>query len=358
MGSSSMEEMAIPQSEEDGFLRAIGLPSGIAAIMVSKAAIELGVFEIIAKAGEGAKLSAKQIADCLPTHNPNAPVMLDRMLKFLANQSILKCTLTEDNQCSYNLTPISKNFVPNEDGVSLSALVQLGTDKVFVNSWYALKDAVLEGGVPFNRTHGMHAFEYPGKDSRFNEVFNRAMHDHSAIAMKRVVECYKGFEGVKEVVDVGGGFGSTLSCIISKYPNIKGINFDLPHVIKEAPAIPGVEHIPGDMFESVPCGEIIFMKWILHDWDDEHCLKLLKNCWKALPESGKVVLVESILPEHPEKDVEYGSAFYADVLMMTMNPGGKERTHREFEALAKEAGFSALKAVCAVNAEWVIELYK
>ncbi|XP_019173800.1 PREDICTED: caffeic acid 3-O-methyltransferase-like [Ipomoea nil] len=359
MGSSSMEEMVkIPSEEEEGFLRAIGLPSGIAVMMVSKAAIELGVFEIIAKGGEGAKISAKEIADCLPTQNPNAPVMLDRMLKFLANQSILRCTLTEDNHCSYSLTPISKNFVPNEDGVSLSALVQLITDKVFVNSWYALKDAVLEGGVPFNRTHGMHAFEYPGKDRRFNEVFNRAMHEHSAMAMKRVVECYKGFEGVKEVVDVGGGFGSTLSCIISKYPNIKGINYDLPHVIKEAPAIPGVEHIPGDMFESVPCGEIIFMKWILHDWDDEHCLKLLKNCWKALPESGKVVLVEGILPEHPEKDVAYGSAFYADILMMTMNPGGKERTQRQFEALAKEAGFAALKAVCAVNTEWVIELYK
>nr|GME13482.1 caffeic acid 3-O-methyltransferase-like [Ipomoea batatas]GME17021.1 caffeic acid 3-O-methyltransferase-like [Ipomoea batatas] len=171
------------------------------------------------------------------------------------------------------------------------------------------------------------------------------MHDHSAIAMKRVVECYKGFEGAKEVVDVGGGYGSTLSCIISKYPNIKGINFDLPHVIKEAPAIPGVEHIPGDMFESVPCGEIIFMK-------------LLKNCWKALSESGKVVLVGSILPEHPEKDGGYGCPFYGDVLMMTMNPGGKERTHREFEALAKEAGFAALKVICAVNTEWVIELYK
>nr|GLL36122.1 caffeic acid 3-O-methyltransferase-like [Ipomoea trifida] len=354
-----MEEMVkIPSEEEVGFLRAMGLQSGIAVVMVSKAAIELGVFEIIAKGGEGAKLSAQQIADCLPTQNPNAPLMLDRMLKFLANHSILSCTLTQDDhQCLYSLTPISNNFVPNQDGVSLSSMLQLITHKAFVNSWYGLKDAVLEGGVPFNRTH---AFENPGKDIRYKEIVNKAMHDHSAIAMKRVVECYKGFEEAKEVVDVGGGFGASLSCIVSKYPNIKGINFDLPYVIKDAPAIPGVEHIPGDMFDSVPCGEIIFMKWILHCWDDEHCLKLLRNCWNALPESGgKVVLVESVLPEHPEKDVVYGNnAFYVDILMMTMNRGGKGRTHREFEALAKEAGFSALKLICPVDTEWVIELYK
>nr|GME13194.1 caffeic acid 3-O-methyltransferase-like [Ipomoea batatas] len=137
---AQMEEMVkIPSEEEVGFLRAMGLQSGIAVVMVSKAAIELGVFEIIAKGGEGAKLSAQQIADCLPcTQNPNAPLMLDRMLKFLANHSILSCTLTQDHQSSYSLTPISNNFVPNQDGVSLSSMIQLITHKAFVNSWYQL----------------------------------------------------------------------------------------------------------------------------------------------------------------------------------------------------------------------------
>lgn len=111
---------------------------------------------------------------------------------------------------------------------------------------YALKDAVLEGGVPFKKAHGMHLYEYPGKDCRFNEVFNKAMHDHSTIVIKRVVECYKGFEGANNnnnvvvVVDVGGGSGATMANIVSKHHNIKGINFDLPHVIKQAPAYPGI----------------------------------------------------------------------------------------------------------------------
>ncbi|KAK4849017.1 hypothetical protein QYF36_019884 [Acer negundo] len=81
-----------------------------------------------------------------------------------------------------------------------------------------------------------------------------------------------GFENVKQLVDVGGGLGVTLKAVTAKYPHIKGINFDLPHVIQRAPNYPGVEHVGGDMFESVPKGDAIFMKWILHDWSDEHCL--------------------------------------------------------------------------------------
>lgn len=109
---------------------------------------------------------------------------------------------------------------------------------------YYLKDAVLEGGIPFNKAYGMTAFEYHGTDPRFNKVFNRGMSDHSTITMKKILETYKGFEGLKTVVDVGGGIGATLNMIISKYPHIKGINFDLPHVVSDAPNYPGMNCRP------------------------------------------------------------------------------------------------------------------
>lgn len=102
-----------------------------------------------------------------------------------------------------------------------------------------MKDAVLEGGIPFNRAYGMTAFEYHGKDPRFNKVFNNGMSGHSTITMKKILETYKAFEGLKSIVDVGGGTGATLNMIVSKYPTIKGINFDLPHVIDDAPSYPG-----------------------------------------------------------------------------------------------------------------------
>ncbi|RWR74041.1 caffeic acid O-methyltransferase 1 [Cinnamomum micranthum f. kanehirae] len=96
-----------------------------------------------------------------------------------------------------------------------------------------MKDAILEGGLPFEKAHGMNLFEYPKTKTRFNKVFNRAMLNHSIVNMKKMLETYKGFEGLKEVVDVGGGVGAMLNMIISKYPHIKGINYDLPHVIAD-----------------------------------------------------------------------------------------------------------------------------
>jgi hypothetical protein len=108
---------------------------------------------------------------------------------------------------------------------------------------YYLKDAILDGGIPFNKAYGMTAFEYHGTDPRFNKVFNKGMSDHSTITMKKLLETYKGFEGLTSLVDVGGGTGAVVNTIVSKYPSIKGINFDLPHVIEDAPSYPGTHFV-------------------------------------------------------------------------------------------------------------------
>ena len=98
---------------------------------------------------------------------------------------------------------------------------------------------MIEGGVPFNRAHdGLHLFEYNGLDQRFNQVFNNAMINHTTMVIKIAVESYNGFANLKQLVDVGGGLGVTLKIITSAYPSIKGINFDLPHVIQDAPSYP------------------------------------------------------------------------------------------------------------------------
>ena len=103
-----------------------------------------------------------------------------------------------------------------------------------------LKNAVLEGGLPFNRVHGTHAYEYAGRDGRFSQVFNTGMFNHTTILVKKMLESYEGFQNLKQLVVVGGGIGVALSLITSKHPNIKGINFDLPHVIQHPPPYPGI----------------------------------------------------------------------------------------------------------------------
>ncbi|XP_060675228.1 caffeic acid 3-O-methyltransferase-like [Ziziphus jujuba] len=388
------------REEEESFSYALQLVGSSALPTSLQCAIELGVFDIIGKAGEGAKLSPAEIAAQLGTNNPNAPTMLDSILRLLACHSVLNCSVVADDndnningslqlQRLYSLAPVSRFFVTNEDGVSLGPLISLTQDKVFLACWSALidhsivclnnhvvihgpntsssltithrsqlKDAILEGGIPFNRVYGMHPFEYPGVDSRFNQVFNTAMYNHTTITIKQILEVYKGFEPIKQLVDVGGGLGVTLKNITSTYPHIKGINFDLPHVIKHAPSYPGVKHVEGDMFVSVPSGDAIFMKWILHNWNDEKCIKLLKNCYKAIPEEGKVIIVDAIFPVMPETSAEVKSISQANVIMMTQNPGGKERTKQEFLALATASGFSGVRFECNVSSSWVMEFFK
>ncbi|XP_041012363.1 caffeic acid 3-O-methyltransferase-like [Juglans microcarpa x Juglans regia] len=363
MGSTGETQMTPTQvSDEEANLFAMQLASASVLPMVLKSAIELDLLEIMAKAGPGAYLSPSEIASQLPTTNPDAPVMLDRILRLLASYSVLTYSLRTlpggRVERLYGLGPVSKFLTKNEDGVSIAPLCLMNQDKVLMESWYYLKDAVLEGGIPFNRAHGVTSFEYHGKDLRFNKVFNKGMSDHSTITMKKILETYKGFEGLTSVVDVGGGTGAVLSMIVSKYPSIKGINFDLPHVIEDAPSSPGVDHVGGDMFVSVPKGDAIFMKWICHDWSDEHCLKFLKNCYKALPDNGKVIVAECILPVAPDTSLAAKGVIHIDVIMLAHNPGGKERTEKEFEALAKGAGFQGFRVMgCAFNT-YIMEFIK
>ncbi|KAJ0681531.1 putative caffeate O-methyltransferase [Helianthus annuus] len=359
--NKNSDKSCVKMGSEDNFTYAMELIHATTLSMVLVNTVKLKVLETIAKVGSDARLSARDIASRLSIPNQDAPDMIDRMLRLLATHSIVTCTegVHESKPVRvYGLTPVGKYFIPNEEGISLGPFAQLIQDKVFVDSWFELEDAVLNGGVPFDKVHGAHSFEYPALDARFNKVFNQAMLNHTTILMKEILEHYRGFDNLERVVDVGGGLGHTLAMIISKHPNIKGINFDLPHVTQQAQLYEGIDHVGGDMFKEVPEGDTIFMKWILHDWSDDHCIKLLKNCYKALPKNGKVIIIEAILPFLPDTSSNVKVNTHMDVLMMTQNTGGKERTEDEFLALAKSAGFKGIKKECFLRNFWVMEFYK
>ncbi|XP_050241760.1 caffeic acid 3-O-methyltransferase-like isoform X8 [Quercus robur] len=348
MSSKESQIGAFTNGEDSLSQYAMQLATASVLPMVLKAAIELGVLEILDRAGPGALLSTSQIASQLPTHsNQDKSLLLDCMLKLLASHSILTCSIAtpqHDGQVSrlYGLAPVSKYFIKEKDefGGSLAPFLDLFQDKVTMNIWYHLKDAILEGGIPFSRAYGMEANEYARKDDKFREIFMGSMKDLNPLIMKKILEKYKGFEGLKLLVDVGGGDGTLLNMIISKYPTIKGVNFDLASVIEKLPSYPGIEHIVGDMFVSIPKGDAIFIKWVLHHWDEKQCLKVLKNCYEALPDQGKVIVVDMVIPEAPATTGDDKSLFQLYSFLMNTNPKRKERTEREFERLAKDAGFS------------------
>ncbi|KAJ8769441.1 hypothetical protein K2173_002931 [Erythroxylum novogranatense] len=359
--NSTPDEAHLNQVEEGkdeiiGYAMQLALGSVLP--MTLKAAIELGVFEIIAREGSDARISASDIASKISTQNPDAPLMLDRILRLLASHQVLGCTSVDGQTRFYSLTPVAKYFVRDQDDLSLAPRVEFEQGKVLLASWFELKNAVVEGGIPFNRTYGMDVFEYTALDPRFNQIFNSAMLNSTSLVAKSILESYKGFEHLKLLVDVGCGLGHTIHAITSKYPHIKGINFDLPHVVAEAPTYSGVEHVGGDMFQSVPNGDAIFIKWVLHNWSDDQCLKLLQNCYKAIPKDGKVIVVEGILPVVAETSVTDKFMAQMDLVMMTQTPGGKERTKHEFLELATRAGFAGIELKYFVSNYWVMEFFK
>ncbi|KAH9544742.1 hypothetical protein CY35_12G011200 [Sphagnum magellanicum] len=323
---------------------------GFAGAFVLRTAVVLGLPDIIARAGPDETLTVKQIAAQLKSESVNESG-LQRVLTALVNFQLLRCTQAKMSERQYGLTPVSKLLVTENNPHNQAPAVLFPTDPAALAPWQQLHHYVLYGEDAWQSAHGKDLWTSLNDNPELNKCFNACM--ASVTAMDFGVERkYEGFKDIKTLVDVGGGTGKTLETIISSYPHIHGINYDLPHVIADAPTIPGIEHVAGSMFESVPSGDAIFMKRILHDWSDENCLKILNNCQKALPEKGKVLIRDYVLQPSG------GVAQMADLFMMAHTNGGMERTEEQWRKLLTTAGFSTVNFIELFEQEWLIEASK
>ncbi|CAN1175638.1 Caffeic acid 3-O-methyltransferase 2 [Linum perenne] len=268
------------EQEHHHELYAMQLATASVTPMALKAAIELGVFDIINSAGAGASLSPAQIASKLVDRVDSIAERLDPILQLLSSHSILTCDDRGDGliRRSYGLAPVARFFVKGGGG-SLGPLVCMIQDRVVLDAWMHLKDSVLEGGNAFYKAYGMNGGDYMGKDPRFREAFFGSISELSPLIMEAFLERYSngGFQSVETLVDVGGGNGSSIHLISSRVPTIrKAINFDLPFVLEKSTLYSGVEHVAGDMFESVPKGDAIFMKVNQTDRFNNHCILMTR----------------------------------------------------------------------------------
>ncbi|KAM0883551.1 hypothetical protein ACQ4PT_031566 [Festuca glaucescens] len=208
-----MGSTAADMADEEACLYAIQLGSSSILPMTLKNTIELGLLEILVAAA-GKSLTPTEVAAKFPcAANPEAPNMVDRMLRLLASYNVVSCLVEEgkDGRLSrrYGAAPVCKFLTPNEDGVSMAALALMNQDKVHMESWYYLKDAVLDGGIPFNKAYGMSPFEYHATDPRFNRVFNEGMKNHST--GYRLEELFFPRDGLRNRRKaVRGGLGAVL----------------------------------------------------------------------------------------------------------------------------------------------------
>uniref|UniRef100_A0A0E0KM16 O-methyltransferase domain-containing protein n=1 Tax=Oryza punctata TaxID=4537 RepID=A0A0E0KM16_ORYPU len=351
-----------PDDDETTCVRALELISAFVLPMTLKAIIKLGLLDALITHG-GRALTADELAAAaqLPAE---AAASVDRMLRLLASLDVVKCSTTHTDTGPaegealrrYTPAPVCRWFAGER---SLAPLAMFLLDDDYLSTWHQLPAAVGggDGKVAFEKALGMSMFEYMGTNHRLNTVFNQAMVQHSMVLISKLLERdrFQGFDGVGVLVDVGGGTGTTLEMITSKYNNITGVNFDLPHVIAQAPSLPGVKHIAGNMFESVPNGDAIFLKSMLHLQNDEDCIKILKNCHQALPHNGKVIAVEIVLPEIPTAQIP----FRMDMIMLNNHQGGKERTELEFARLAMDAGYTGVfRATYIFASYWALEFNK
>ncbi|KAF7820059.1 isoliquiritigenin 2'-O-methyltransferase-like [Senna tora] len=349
MGSyQEMDDQSV--GDNHPFLIAYNMAMSMMVPAVLKAALELKIFDIMDKeAGNKKMMSPSQIASHLPVSPyPNLTLKLDRMLRLLASHSLLTCSLQTDEKGNseriYGLSPAGKLFVLSDDGHNFATFNKMVNYPVVVNTWLNYKEAILdEGSDLFKKIHGTYSFYHylETSDAELRRDFHISMTDLSVMQMEKVLEAYHGFEGISTLIDVGGSNGMCLNMIVSKYPSIKAINFDLPQVVQHAPSYPGIEHVGGDMLESVPKGaDAIMLKYVCHNWEDSKCLQFLKNCYEALPEKGKVIVIDLITPEVPNSSTGSDHVSRLDNFMF-FTPGGRERTLKDFQFLCKSSAFSS-----------------
>jgi hypothetical protein len=206
-----------------------------------------------------------------------------------------------------------------------------------------LAEVVRTGRSGFELAHGEPLFGYAARHTEFAALFNDFM---SEMARPRLAAAGYDFNGLKTLVDIGGGDGTTLAAILKDHPEISAVLFELSAVVSSSPAVleqAGVASrcrvVAGDFFESVPeGGDAYLLSNILHDWEDAECARILANCRRAMARGSKLVIVEAVVPEEPSP------VLLVDMQMMVV-AGGVQRTASEFKELLEPAGFGSMQVL-------------
>jgi hypothetical protein len=210
-----------------------------------------------------------------------------------------------------------------------------------------LVDCVRTGKTAIELASGTtNSFEYYGHPTRA-AVFNAAMTALSNAHYAGVVDAYD-FRPIRKLVDVGGGHGRLLSMILTAYPKMRGVLFDLPHALEggqktiaEAGLSNRCEVVSGDFFRSVPAGgDAYVLSRVIHDWADEKAVAILKVVRGALPAKGRLLLFETMI----QADNRLSYPLLSD-LNMVIRSGGCERSEAEYRALYKAAGFKLTRVI-------------
>jgi hypothetical protein len=245
----------------------------------------------------------------------------------------------------FSQTPLSDLLRTNAQP-SLRYFAMMTRQEWHSRAWEKLPYCVKTGKQALDAVYGIPLFEYLQNTPEQAAIFNNAMTALSTIESPAVVDAYD-FSGFGSIMDVGGGHGLLLATILARNPKLKGTLYEQPRVIEGAvtgPLVPVMDRVTltsGNMFESVPAGaDAYIMKYIIHDWPDDLCLKILKSCRAGVNAGGKLLVADQVIP--PGNDYTFGKI--VDLEMMLL-PGGHERTEQQFRDLFAAAGWRLTRII-------------
>jgi hypothetical protein len=280
---------------------------------------------------------------------------LYRMLRALASVGVF----CERADGKFELTPAAGLLRRDVPGSMRDTAIMFGEEWHW-RVWGAAYDSVKTGETAFPRVHGAEVFPYLSANPEAARVFDRAMSSMSQTAAAAVAEAYD-FSGIDWLADIAGGHGTLLAGILRANPSMRGILFDQPQVIAGAPERLAAEGVAervqteaGDFFREVPAGaDAYMMKYIIHDWDDERALAILKNCRRAMHDGARLLLVETVIAEGNAP--HFGKLIDLEMLLFT---GGRERTQAEYGALLARAGFRLTRVIPTRSPLSIVEAVK
>jgi O-methyltransferase domain/Dimerisation domain len=284
--------------------------------------------------------SIEELASLTASH----PGALYRLLRALASVGVLH----EGENKTFSLTEMGECLRSDAPMPVGAWAVHIGRPYIW-QSWGHLLHSVRTGEVGFEDLYKQSAWDFQAANPEENAIFNRAMTASSQSVVQATLDAYD-FGQFRHIADIGGGQGQLLSGILSAYPHVRGTLFDQPHVVtraKDVLARYGLSErctiVSGSFFETIPVdADAYLLKSIVHDWDDEKAIAILKVCRRAAGTDAKLLLVERVI-EQPNK----GALNKFSDLNMLVNLGGRERTPQEYSDLCQSAGFTVRRIIQA-----------
>jgi hypothetical protein len=277
---------------------------------------------------------------------------LYRTLRALASIDVFR----ETSSRTFANTPLSEAMRSDAPNSARDAVLFMA-DPLHMNIYAQLAHTIETGETAFKKVSGMEPFEFFRQNADENKAFNAAMTSISRQFIQPVLEVFD-FGESGTLADIGGGHGALLAAVLEKHPGLHGIVFDLPHVAEGAKSpiesrglSQRCQILGGDFFKGVPAADRYVMKSIIHDWDDERAIAILKNCVASMRGGdGKVILLEMLVGPANEP----GIAKWIDIEMLTI-AGGRERTETEYADLLAKAGLRLARVVRTASPLGVVE---